>query len=161
MKFAKPGLLDEDEGLPLERLSAFPLLAEIHGWWCGHRPAPRRPSIDPLAFSTALLSRFILIDVEGPDRFRTRLAGTDVCTDRGRELRGLLLEDIHPPGELERVAAPLRRVVQSWQPDLRRRRYRTAALIDHRYARLALPLSDDGAMVTGLLLASERVAGRD
>ena len=157
MKLAEPDLLNEDERLPLERLAAFPLLAEIHAWWRRHRPAPRRPSVDPLAFSAALLPRLILLDVEGRDRFRTRLAGTDVCTDRGRELRGLLLEDIHSPEELERVAAPLRRVVQTWQPDLRRRRYRTAELVDHCYARLALPLSDDGVRVTGLLLASERV----
>ena len=107
-------------------------------------------------FPAPLLSRLILIDVEGPGTFRTRLAGTDVCEDRGRELRGLLLEDIHEPEEFERVAAPFRRVVESWQPDLRRRRYRTAALVDHCYVRLALPLSDDGLKVTGLLLASER-----
>ncbi|MCG8642024.1 MAG: hypothetical protein MI862_20035, partial [Desulfobacterales bacterium] len=59
---------------------------------------------------------------------------------------------------LEAVAAPFRRVVETWRPDLRRRRYRTAALVDHCYVRLALPLSEDGVRVTGLLLASEQVA---
>ena len=98
-----------------------------------------------------------LIDVEAPNRFRTRLAGTDVCKDRGRELRGLLIEDIHHPDEVESVAAPLRGVVETWEPDLRRRRYRTATRIDHCYARLALPLSEDGQRVDGLLLASECV----
>lgn len=158
MKFAEPELLCADEALSLDCLAAFPLLGELHGWWARHLPAPRRPNLDPLNFPVPLLSRLVLIDVEGPGAFRTRLAGTDVCKDRGRELRGLLLEDIHQPEELESVAAPFRRVVETWRPDLRRRRYRTAALVDHCYVRLALPLSDNGHRVTGLLLASERVS---
>lgn len=155
MKHSEPELLSEDETLSLDRLADFPLLAELHGWWARHPPAPRRPNVDPLNIPSPLLSRLVLIDIEGPGAFRTRLAGTDVCKDRGRELRGLLLEDIHEPEELESVAAPFRQVVDTWRPDLRQRRYRTAALVDHSYVRLALPLSDDGVRVTGLLLASQ------
>ena len=155
MRYAEPDLFREDEALPLARLADYPLLADLHRWWAHRPPAPRRPNVDPLEFPSPLLSRLVLMDVEGPGTFRTRLAGTDVCRDRGRELRGLLLEDIHQPEELESVAAPFRQVVETWRPDLRRRRYRTAALVDHCYVRLALPLSDDGRRVTGLLLASE------
>ena len=156
--YAEPNLLNEDEALPLDRLADFPLLADLHTWWSRHAPAPSHHKVDPLSFPSPLLSRLVLIDVEGPGAFRTRLAGTDVCKDRGRELRGLLLEDIHQQEELEAVAAPFRQVVETWKPDLRRRRYLTAALVDHCYVRLALPLSEDGDRVTGLLLASERVA---
>ena len=158
IKYAEPETLLEDEELPLARLASHPRLAEVYDWWASHSPAPRRLEVDPLIFPAALLSRLILLDVEAPDRFRTRLAGTDVCADRGRELRGLLLEDFHRPEELEQVVAPLRRVAKTWAPDLRRRRYRTATLADHCYLRLALPLSDDGTEVTGLLLASQPVA---
>ena len=155
MNYSEPELLSEDEALSLDRLADFPLLAELHAWWSRHPPAPHRLNVDPLNLPSPLLSRLVLIDVEESGGFRTRLAGTDVCRDRGRELRGLLLEDVHQAEELESVAGPFRQVVESWRPDLRRRRYRTAAMVDHSYVRLALPLSDDGHCVTGLLLASQ------
>lgn len=105
-------------GLPDERLR---LLAD---YWVARRSAdgvPARAAIDPLDFPT-LLPNIMLIErvVEnGNDRYRFRLAGTDIARFTGRELTGRFLDEVVPADyheyvrQMNRVALTRRRPVYS------------------------------------------------
>ncbi|MFN3401833.1 MAG: PAS domain-containing protein [Ferrovibrio sp.] len=105
-------------GLPDERLR---LLAN---YWVARRSAdgvPARTAIDPLDFP-ALLSNIMLIErvmEAGEDRYRFRLAGTDIARFTGRELTGRFLDEVVPADyhdyvrQMNRVALSRRRPVYS------------------------------------------------
>lgn len=82
-------------GLPDERLR------HLAHYWEARRSAdgvPVRAAIDPIDFP-ALLPNIMLIErvVEnGSDRYRFRLAGTDIARYTGRELTGHFLDDVVP-----------------------------------------------------------------
>ncbi|MBS4048766.1 MAG: PAS domain-containing protein [Alphaproteobacteria bacterium] len=104
--------------LPDERLR---LLAN---YWVARRSAdgvPARTAIDPLDFP-ALLSNIMLIErvmEAGEDRYRFRLAGTDIARFTGRELTGRFLDEVVPADyhdyvrQMNRVALSRRRPVYS------------------------------------------------
>jgi hypothetical protein len=59
----------------------------------GHRPAPTRGDIDPIAICKALGDTFML-STDFADQLRVRLAGTRVCALFCREIKGEILADL-------------------------------------------------------------------
>ena len=67
-----------------------PLSLELYSYWNarrGARPAPYRNEIEPGDIRDVLPNVFIL-DVEGPENYVWRLAGTRLCTLHCREMKG-------------------------------------------------------------------------
>ncbi len=106
-------------GLPDERLH------RLADYWFARRTddtgVPTRAAIDPLDFP-ALLPNIMLIDrvtAADQDRYRFRLAGTDIARYTGRELTGRFLDDVVPADyhdyvrQMNRVALDRRRPVYS------------------------------------------------
>lgn len=114
------------------------------------RLAPRRADIDPIEI-TALLPRVTLVDVSiDPVDFRYRLAGTGLFKLHGTELTNKRAFDLEPPvygalihrlyGEaLARRAPVVHRVLIECET-------RRSA-----YARVILPLSEDGVVINRLM----------
>ncbi|MBO6835697.1 MAG: PAS domain-containing protein [Alphaproteobacteria bacterium] len=138
-----------------ESLALYPDLVWAHDYWDtkrANRIAPRRRDIDPLEMPD-ILPRILLADViDGPDGidFRYRLSGTGICNVHGKELTALRPRDLSPAayGEL----------IHGHYLDACRRRAPRADVIilqtDQRsrsYARLLLPLSDDGETINKLM----------
>ncbi len=117
--------------------------------------APPRASIDPADIVT-ILPRVMLADVgeAGPDgerAFRYRLCGTGICDAHGYDLTHWTPKDLLPPA--------YGRLVESHYRDALARRGPIAHVIalqtnskSRSYARLILPLSEDGEAVTMLML---------
>lgn len=105
-------------GLPDERLRR---LADYWSVRCKDGGVPARSAIDPLDFPD-LLANIMLIErvmEAGQDRYRFRLAGTDIARFTGRELTGRFLDDMVPADyhdyvrQMNRVALSRRRPVYS------------------------------------------------
>jgi hypothetical protein len=105
-------------GLPDERLRR---LADYWVARCSADGVPARTAIDPIDFP-ALLPNIMLIERmidSGRDRYRFRLAGTDIARSTGRELTGRFLDDVVPADyhdyvrQMNRVALNRRRPVYS------------------------------------------------
>lgn len=138
-----------------ENLSLYPDLAWAYAYWqskCDGRIAPRRKDIDPLEMPD-ILPRILLADVVSTpdgDDFQYRLSGTGICDIHGQELTALRPKDLTPPpyGAL---------IHDHYLAACRSRSPRADVIIlqtDRRarsYARLLLPLSDDGETINKLL----------
>ena len=122
---------------------------------CGTRFAPTRHEIQPIDFRQ-MLGRLALIDIvpgeTGPARYRYRLMGTRLAAQDACDLTGKPLSQ-HPNVEQR----PIVQAALDAACDTGRPAYREDDRLDgakrHTYARLVLPLSEDGQTVTGLLLA--------
>lgn len=105
-------------GLPDERLR------RLADYWSARRKdggVPARADIDPLDFP-GLLPNIMLIEcvmAGDRDRYRFRLAGTDIARFTGRELTGRFLDEVVPADyhdyvrQMNRVALSRRRPVYS------------------------------------------------
>jgi hypothetical protein len=131
----------------------YPDLSRMLAYWeskRGQRFAPRRADIDP-AELVAFLPRLLLADVQrDPLEFRYRLVGTAICAMHGAEFTGKSPRDFEP--------AALGTVIHEHYCDVVRRREPTLYLLQldthvqsRSYARLLLPLSEDGREVTMLM----------
>jgi len=72
-----------------------PVLADLFVYWrsrCRDGLLPARADIDPIALRGILPSIFLL-DVLGPRRFRTRLAGTEIVAQNGFNPTGQIMDD--------------------------------------------------------------------
>lgn len=142
----------------IEQAIRAPRLAETLRVWrrlCGTRIAPTRREIQPADFRR-ILSRLALVEIlpetQGADRYRyrlmgTRLAGQDACDLTGRTLSA------HPWADQRAIVhAAFEQVRATGQP-VYREDVRRDGDAQYIYARLVLPLSEDGETVTHLLLA--------
>jgi hypothetical protein len=62
----------------------------LYAYWNrlrGERSAPERGELKPHAISS-ILGDVLILEVGGPERFMVRLAGTQICSLMGRELKG-------------------------------------------------------------------------
>ncbi|MDZ7714272.1 MAG: PAS domain-containing protein [Rhodovibrio sp.] len=121
---------------------------------CGTRFAPTRQEIAPAEFRQ-MLGRLALVDVvageTGTKRYRYRLMGTRLAAQDAVDLTGKRLSD-HPNTDVRPVVqAAFDEAVASGRP-VYREDVRQDGNRRHSYARLVLPLSEDGQNVTGLLL---------
>lgn len=105
-------------GLPDERLRR---MADYWFARCRDDNVPARPDIDPVDFPGILPSIMLIERVmeDGRDRYRFRLAGTDIARYTGRELTGHFLDAVVPADyhdyvrQMNRVALGRRRPVYS------------------------------------------------
>ncbi len=122
---------------------------------CGSRFAPMRSEIQPADFRP-MLGRLALVDVvagaQGAARYRYRLMGTRLAAEDTCDLTGKPLSH-HPMADQQPIVqAAFDAAVETRQP-VYREDVRQDAGKRNTYARLVLPLSEDGRTVTGLLLA--------
>ncbi|HWK43708.1 MAG TPA: PAS domain-containing protein [Stellaceae bacterium] len=133
-------------------------LSDILGYWsakCDGRFAPRRADIDPIDL-VAWLPRIMLADVlADPLDFRYRLSGTGICDMHGQEPTGQSPRDLTPPPFGALIHAHYCAAVARRAPILH------LIVLDasdrsRSYARLILPLSEDGAAVTMLMTVDSK-----
>jgi hypothetical protein len=125
-----------------------PKLRALHvywlGLWVGDR-LPARRQIDPLAIPQ-LLDSLYLIDIERePLRFRYRLMGTKLVFFRGRELKGLYMDEAHAQFETSPIRQHYEELAKTAEPQWRK----GPTLFNwgegrHSIERLLLPLATDG-----------------
>ena len=118
--------------------------------WRQDRPAPSRSQIDPLPIYR-LLPRLTLSDViESGSDFRYRLAGTAICDLHGFELRHRRPSDFQQASFGRILLGHYRSCVEEAKP-----RFDRISLNPKDkhcwYARLLLPLSNNGHDIDGLL----------
>ncbi len=130
-----------------------PRLEEAHVYWQSKkagRPMPRRADLDPIEIPK-LLQHVMLIDVEGPGRYRFRLIGTAIADEHGINATGSDVADVVKGQELKsHVTALLDECVRE-----RRALYSEclffspeSGLVERHTKRLLMPLSEDGETVT-------------
>jgi hypothetical protein len=139
--------------LSLDAPELDPDLRQALQYWSekrGDRLAPARADIDPLEIAP-LLPRVMLIDVAAdPIDFRFRLAGTGIFRIHGAELTNKRVLDVEP-------AAYGRLLHKLYAEALARRApvaHRLLIEVDTRrsaYARIILPLSEDGRCINRLM----------
>ena len=126
-----------------------PKLRALHSYWVSLWRADRLPArqqIDPLAIPQ-LLDSVYLIDIErDPLRFRYRLMGTKLVSFRGRELKGLYMDEAHAQFETSPIRLQYEELARRAEPQWRK----GAALFNwgegrQSIERLLLPLATDGA----------------
>ncbi|HEV2677882.1 MAG TPA: PAS domain-containing protein [Aliidongia sp.] len=131
----------------------YPDLQRVHAYWTAKRQdrfAPRRRDIDPVDM-VDVLPRIMLVDIEQePLDFRYRLAGTGICDTHSTDPTGSRPRDLKPRAYGSLVDGHYRAVVMRRVPTLH-----LIVLDTHdrssAYARLLLPLSEDGVRVTMLM----------
>jgi hypothetical protein len=138
-------------------------LSSIHDYWEQKRAgrlAPRRRDIDPVDM-VEMLPRIMLVDILGsPPRFRYRLSGTAIAAIHRTEPTG--------KGPLDLTPSAYGRLLDTHYRDCIKRRTPLMHLIvldtfnrSRAYARLILPLSEDGETVTMLMTVDSRHQNND
>jgi hypothetical protein len=131
----------------------YPDLQPVLRYWNTKRGAsfaPRRRDIDP-ADLVEWLPRVMIADVSyEPLDFRYRLSGTGILDLHGKELTARRPQDLDPPEYGKLIYQHYCEAVRRREPLLHLILFDT---IDRSrsYARLLLPLSEDGSVVTMLL----------
>ena len=90
----------------------------LYAYWNqvrGERAAPERSEIKPDAISRILGDVFIL-DTDGPNPYRVRLAGTHICSLLGRELRDAKFTDVFLTEEQAEIFSLLDSMVRTSTP---------------------------------------------
>ncbi|MCZ4279447.1 PAS domain-containing protein [Kiloniella laminariae] len=154
--------LEREERLDLKDIPDI-RLKRVHDYWqdlCGKRKMPARSEIDPLSIWPAL-GRVNLIDVEAAGsssnnqkrQYRHRLFGSLMGVIEGKDFTGKTLQDLPYPQYRELLNRHYDEIVEQRLPSY----YIIKGVLDNKrysYDRLALPLSDDGENVTGIMIAS-------
>jgi hypothetical protein len=131
----------------------YPDLSRVLAYWerkRGDRFAPCRADIDPADLIEAL-PRVMLADViQEPLDFRYRLSGTGICDIHGQEPTGLRPRDLNPPAFGALIHQHYCLAVHRREPLLH------IIVLDTQersrsYARLLMPLSENGRTVTMLM----------
>lgn len=145
-----------EEELPLAALS-HPRLTGLYRFWNARRGARAMPCRadflpeDMLPF----LGYIILIDVEEtPRRFRFRLVGTEIVQSYGFEVTGKYTDAVQPPSYRDMIERHYAQAAALARPVAHRMSFTESPGRIHELVRLSLPLSDDGARVNMLMLAS-------
>lgn len=135
-----------------------PILRHLHAYWTAQRrdrAMPGRRDLDLLEVRDNI-GRMHVLDVEGPGQFRYRLYGGRVTNPDRAEMTGRTTMDYEDKGFARMVTDHLQECVDAKAPLC----YRIDGTVDghpYRYIRLVLPLSDDGATVSNLLVGTQRI----
>jgi hypothetical protein len=133
-------------------------LLRVYGYWKdkrGDRLAPARRDIDP-ADLVEVLPRIMLVDVlDQHQGFRYRLSGTGICDTHGFEPTGKAPLDLRPAALGQLIDRHYRACVQDKLPALHLIKL-DMTNSSRAYARLLLPLSEDGQAVTMLMTVDSR-----
>lgn len=143
--------------LDLEKeLARCPDLCPALDYWKsrkGDRVAPARADIDPVDIPR-LLPRVMLVDVEttegGDPDFRYRLSGTGIRSVHGYDATGLRPHDLKPAIYGELIHAHYRAAAEGREP-LAHVIVMVTNKKQRSYARLILPLSEDGQTINMLM----------
>jgi hypothetical protein len=131
----------------------YPEIAAVLAYWRakkGDRAFPSRADIDPMEFARAL-PRVMMVEVSyDPLAFRYRVAGTGLFAMHGQELTGKLAHELEPP--------EFGAMIHGHYADAIARRVPTLQVVEltvdyltTSYARIILPLSNDGAVIDRLM----------
>ena len=126
-------------------------LRALFGYWRekrGDRAMPARADLDPLEIPT-LLPIVGLVDVlDGGERFRYRLTGTEIVDVDGYDPTGRFLDEALPDsGYADYLIGLFREVTQERRPLYGESDFRGPGHIERRVRRLLMPLSRDGRAV--------------
>jgi hypothetical protein len=156
--------MNESAGDPVQVLDkiltwiADPIIRQAGLYWRGKIKAgrlPARSDIDPLEIP-ALLPHIVLWNVEhSPLRFRGRLVGSHIVEMSGRDATGRYVDFVDDHGVVE---AEYRAVAASGLPRYQERRAHWPNHDHKYYARLLLPLAQDGRQVDMLFGAINTLA---
>jgi hypothetical protein len=140
------------------RTNRYPDLLCVLAYWERKRAArfaPTRADIDP-ADLIDVLPRIMLADViQEPLDFRYRLSGTAIREVHGQEPTGLCPRDLNPPAYGALIHEHYCLAVRRRQPLLHLITLDTANR-SRSYARLLVPLSEDGHTVTMLMTVDSK-----
>ncbi len=134
------------------------VLRQLLAYWNaqrGDRRMPGRAELDLLQVRDNI-GRMHVLDVEGPGIFRYRLYGGRVTNPDRAEMTGRTTMDYADQDFARMVTAHLQECVDARVPIC----YRIDGEVDglpYRYIRLVLPLSDDGTVVSHLLVGTQRI----
>ncbi|HEV2676933.1 MAG TPA: PAS domain-containing protein [Aliidongia sp.] len=133
------------------------LALQVEDYWraccnrAGHAGIPRRRDVDPVALGR-LLPQVFLLDIVGPSaRLRWRLVGTGIAAREGSDPTGRWVEDSLVPEQARIMEHFAQETVRERRPSCHAGRWRDAQNNSHPLARLLVPLSEDGAVVSTLL----------
>ncbi len=141
--------------VPLDDVADGRILAVVSYWREQRHGAemPRRADIEPTALR-GNLDRISLVDVShDPLRYRFRLVGTGVARVVGHDNTGQWVDEIEPEAQRDILIAHYSEAVAERAPVVHEVRSQSADGA-YRYIRICCPLSEDGATVNMLLLAS-------
>ena len=133
-------------------------LVRLYDYWDakrGGRRWPRRSDVDPLEMRFAI-GNIDLIEItygDHPDGiapapivFRFRISGSNIDRDEGFNMQGKTLDEYPLPVHRENIRRTYLRILAEGNPD-----FEVLERLDEgqitRYARMLLPLSDDGSRV--------------
>jgi len=154
---ADPLQIEGYEELPLARIVDFPMLASCHAAWLAAGTGNSLPAaINVETLPRDVLPYVMLLDYLPEQRdVRVRLAGIYVGERTSRDEGGQRLGNFFNTHDAEIVFRSMEQVATTRQPSLARRSYVTLEGRQFSYVRLILPLSLDGAAVTGFFKTIE------
>jgi len=134
---------------------AHPKLVQLYDYWLSKRRDRRYPSHGDLSRTEM---RFILGNVDlieigyDPLVFTFRLSGSVIDKDEGFDMQGKRIDDYPMPERREHLKRIYREVLDTGEPhyEVSDRRARDGVL--RYYARLILPLSNDGSRIDMFLI---------
>jgi hypothetical protein len=130
----------------------------LHGYWDrlrNGRAAPERGDLDPRAIRTVLGDVFLL-ELDKPQQYLVRLAGTRLCALFCRELKGARLDTLFAPEERPEIGDLLAEVADTVTPVVAGLQGQTAEGHSLNLELVALPLRHHGrtqARMIGALAA--------
>lgn len=131
----------------------------IYTYWSSKREGrefPSRRDLDP-ADMVAHLDEIALLDIEDDiSRSRFRVYGSGLAARTGKDYTGKTIADVQPTLFSEALQRQFSDVIIGQQPVLHSISIDTG-LQEHYFARLSLPLSDDGIKINKVLTASTTI----
>jgi hypothetical protein len=117
----------------------------------GRTAIPRRRDVDPAALGR-LLPHVFLMDVVGPaERLRWRLVGGMIIEREGSDPTGRWVEDSLVPEQAETLRHFAGLTIRERRPSCHAGRWRDSLARPQLLARLLVPLSENGTVVSTLL----------
>lgn len=131
--------------LPIERVSDFPLLDQCLQIWKTARTDTLPATLDPLDLPREVIKGVSILEWNHDMQdWVVRLSSTLLDEKHGKSMRGTDLSEGFNASDVEAVRAQTATIVESGEPDLRRREYHDPNGRIWSYVRLLLPLSSDG-----------------
>lgn len=133
------------------------LALQVEDYWraccngAGRSAIPRRRDVDPAALGK-LLPQVFLLDIVGPSaRLRWRLVGSTIARREGGDPTGRWVEDSLVPEQAQIMQHFAGATIRERRPSCHVGRWRDSLDRSQLLARLLVPLSEDGSVVSTLL----------
>lgn len=131
--------------LPIEQVSDFPLLDQCLEIWKRARTDGLPATLDPVELPRGVIKGVSILEWNSDVQdWVVRLSSTLLDEKHGKSMRGTGLSDGFNASDIETVRAEISKIVESGEPDLRRREHHDPNGRIWSYVRLMLPLSSDG-----------------